>query len=300
MRAEAGDPQYAADLLTATYRMATDCAEPSATGLMGTLIAVSGRANVQRAISAWLARGGTDPAIEVEIARRMALADARLPSAADAVEYDLTAAAHAIRGMLVSDPYWSPMHRDTYMTALRVMPGLRLRAYESFARGHLLLLDELHPGLESWNVRRMSEAQKVAYARMQSPVFPPFPSDAVASDIARFALPSLGAAVGAMYEERAAGAALRAMLAVDAYREVRGAYPETLEAACAAFGLATPLDPATGAPVRYRIENGEPVVWLVGPDAQDDGGLIPYDMEAKYGPGEDRTQVGTDMIFRLR
>jgi len=58
--------------------------------------------------------------------------------------------------------------------------------------------------------------------------------------------------------------------------------------------LNIPLDPATGKPVGYRLENGKPVIWLAGIDGKDDGGKRSYDYQSYYS-----SKPGADLIYRL-
>lgn len=63
-------------------------------------------------------------------------------------------------------------------------------------------------------------------------------------------------------------------LALTAYHAERRRYPETL-AVLAAAGWHIPDDPFTGQPYVYRLEGDGFVVYSVGPDMTDDGGLPP-------------------------
>ncbi|MFG0253144.1 MAG: HAAS signaling domain-containing protein [Phycisphaerales bacterium JB038] len=64
-------------------------------------------------------------------------------------------------------------------------------------------------------------------------------------------------------------------IALERYRRERGAYPPTLAALVPAYLPSVPLDRCSGAPVRYRLESGRPLVYGVGPDGDDDGGRLP-------------------------
>jgi hypothetical protein len=60
----------------------------------------------------------------------------------------------------------------------------------------------------------------------------------------------------------------RAALAVSAYKRKTGAWPKKLDSA----GCGTLLDPFTGKPLVYRLDDRGPMVYCVGPDLKDDGG----------------------------
>jgi hypothetical protein len=63
-------------------------------------------------------------------------------------------------------------------------------------------------------------------------------------------------------------------------REHGGQLPETLDALVPGLLPAMPFDRMTGQPVQYRVVEGKPLVYSVGPDHDDDGGRIPLD---EYG-----------------
>lgn len=65
-----------------------------------------------------------------------------------------------------------------------------------------------------------------------------------------------------------------AALAVERYRQKHGRWPERLADVVPDFLTAIPADPSDGAPLRYRrLEDGA-VVYSVGDDGQDGGGLL--------------------------
>jgi hypothetical protein len=76
-------------------------------------------------------------------------------------------------------------------------------------------------------------------------------------------------------ELRAEIAGVRAVLALELYKEAHGAYPESLAAVVPEFLSEVPVDPYTGEPVIYRRDAKQRfVVYCVGADCRDDGGKI--------------------------
>jgi hypothetical protein len=81
-------------------------------------------------------------------------------------------------------------------------------------------------------------------------------------------------------------------VAVERYRLANGRWPETLaDVVKARLIEQIPTDPYNGEPVRYRRLKDGAVVYCVGPDGQDDGGLI----NRKGDP----TKAGFDLGFQL-
>jgi hypothetical protein len=65
-----------------------------------------------------------------------------------------------------------------------------------------------------------------------------------------------------------------AALAVESYRLAHGKWPESLASMGPELLRETPIDPFDGRPLRFRrLENGL-VIYSVGPDGQDDGGIL--------------------------
>ncbi|HET6250920.1 MAG TPA: hypothetical protein VFE47_24740 [Tepidisphaeraceae bacterium] len=63
-------------------------------------------------------------------------------------------------------------------------------------------------------------------------------------------------------------------IALTKYRLQHGAYPKTLESLTPDFIASLPLDPFDGKPMRYRLENGDAIIYSIGKDLKDDGGNI--------------------------
>jgi hypothetical protein len=79
------------------------------------------------------------------------------------------------------------------------------------------------------------------------------------------------------------------MIAVEHYRRANNRWPGSLTDLVPAHLQEVPLDPYDGAPLRYRRFDEGVVVYSVGPDGQDNGGML--DKVA--------TTAGTDLGFRL-
>ena len=70
---------------------------------------------------------------------------------------------------------------------------------------------------------------------------------------------------------------------------VGGSLPRNLAAACREAGLkAVPIDPFSGQPMKFVVRDGRPVVYSVGKDGKDDGGMV---------DSKNDTQPG-DLIYR--
>lgn len=79
------------------------------------------------------------------------------------------------------------------------------------------------------------------------------------------------------------------LIAVRRYALAHGTLPPDLQTAAREAGLpSVPVDPFSGQPMRYRVLNGKPLVYSVGPDRKDDAGLV----EWKGGPGDILFQIG--------
>jgi hypothetical protein len=78
-------------------------------------------------------------------------------------------------------------------------------------------------------------------------------------------------------------------LAAAAYRQKQHRLPERLDELTPAFLPAIPFDPFDGQPLRFKRDGSDVVLYSIGPDDVDDGG-IPWDEMGKKG----------DLVFRIR
>ncbi len=92
---------------------------------------------------------------------------------------------------------------------------------------------------------------------------------------------AIGSFVPAFHEAAMKQATLEAMmlatrtgLACKIYRKKTGRYPEKLETLVPDILPEVPIDPFTGKPLVYKIENGELLVYSLGTNQKDDGGRM--------------------------
>ena len=80
------------------------------------------------------------------------------------------------------------------------------------------------------------------------------------------------------------------LLAVERYRLAHGRWPDALAELTPAYLEEPLLDPYTGKPISYKRLDDGVLVYSVGPDETDDGGLLDR---------QNRIRVGTDLGYRL-
>ncbi|MEO1235642.1 MAG: hypothetical protein AAFX76_02515 [Planctomycetota bacterium] len=86
-------------------------------------------------------------------------------------------------------------------------------------------------------------------------------------------LPALGAANRTEDQARQVTAIAPVAIAVAGYRAEHGNYPEALDDLVPDWLDAVPIDGYSGEPLRYVVIDGRPVIYSVGPDLEDDGGV---------------------------
>ena len=70
-------------------------------------------------------------------------------------------------------------------------------------------------------------------------------------------------------------------IAVHRYRLANGSFPETINQLVPEFLESVPVDVITGDPLKYQLTDGEPVIYSVGADLDDDGGVEAVDSDGK-------------------
>lgn len=81
--------------------------------------------------------------------------------------------------------------------------------------------------------------------------------------------------------------AARAAVALQRFRLAEGRWPDALKELVPRFLPVVPPDPFDGQPLRYRLENGAPLLWSIGHDRVDDGGRLMVRRSAEERVGVD-------------
>jgi hypothetical protein len=108
--------------------------------------------------------------------------------------------------------------------------------------------------------------------------------------LAKILLPAVGKVVLAAHRKDALSACARAAVAAERYRHDRGRWPETLAVLVPDYLGEVPTDPFDGQPLRLVRTDDGLVIYSVGPDGEDNGGVL--DRRNPRAPG-------TDLGFRL-
>jgi hypothetical protein len=176
--------------------------------------------------------------------------------------------------------------------ALSPQPGLPLDSALAFAAGpggvildpgrravlesHRQLTDaaERESRLQPWDPAAGEELLQIEQQHFGNgargtdwPVAGPGPGIAV-----RLLAPALGQAASVRRSSRTAVEAAATAVALTRYRRAHGDWPSSLDLLVPRFLAAIPRDPFDGAPLRYALRDGVPLMWSIGNDRIDDGG----------------------------
>ncbi|MEN9362657.1 MAG: hypothetical protein RL095_4192 [Verrucomicrobiota bacterium] len=100
----------------------------------------------------------------------------------------------------------------------------------------------------------------------------------VSTGLVRMTLPNLSALPTKAFIFRSHDEGLRLALACELHQRQHGAYPSTLED-LKPWIPKLPLDPITRGPLHYKLVDGKPLIYSLGLDLDDDGGLRKYEMK---------------------
>jgi len=119
----------------------------------------------------------------------------------------------------------------------------------------------------------IADARRPFAARSPAPAAPP-----TADPISDMLTPTFGNTRIRETEADTQNALLLTMLALRAYKLDHGAYPATLAALAPGYLQAVPDDPfALSGPLRYKRLSAKYLLYSVGPDGKDDGGVAIFD-----------------------
>lgn len=88
-------------------------------------------------------------------------------------------------------------------------------------------------------------------------------------------LPALGKAMQSGDDAIQSREGILTVIALERYRLAHGAYPKALSELVPEFLQALPLDRYDGSPIRYKLVAEKPIVYCIGIDLKDDGGVPP-------------------------
>jgi hypothetical protein len=149
-------------------------------------------------------------------------------------------------------------------------------AFGSMPQQHASILHLMNEIVEAAKLPPVQQQERLRQFDAEFKVHPP-------PALARLLVPSvlkIGEACGRYCAQlRCAAAAL----AMERYRQAQGRWPDKLDALAPKYLVEVPDDPFDGKPLRLRRFAEGIVVYSVGPDAVDDGGVI----DRKGGPGTD-------------
>jgi hypothetical protein len=134
-------------------------------------------------------------------------------------------------------------------------------------------------------MNEMIEAQKLPAAerdRRMAEIEAAVPEDPI---LVRMIMSSVSKIGEASHRHQAELRCAAAALAVERYRQKHGRWPDDLKALTPEFLKAVPTDPYDEQPLRYRKDPEGVVVYTVGADRKDDGGV--FDTLNRYGSGSD-------------
>jgi hypothetical protein len=160
---------------------------------------------------------------------------------------------------------------------------------------HLRLMRELLNDVRGgWPVLLERTAKYEAVRREQTAVRPPWRS-APWERPSSIAGPFRGMAERAARETARLRAAAAGVAAVR-YRRAEGRWPRSLQELVPKWMAAAPLDPFTGKPMAFLVDDEGVVVYSVGVDGRDDGGVETPEMN----DGVSSRNGSPDVVFRVR
>ncbi len=156
---------------------------------------------------------------------------------------------------------------------------LAFRLRVNYANDHALMLSLMNRGIATTRLpshqQAAAEKELIAEVRRQ----------AERAVLVRLLFPALEKVSEAARRKQAQVRCMMTTLAVERYRQAHGSWPETLNQLVPEMLAAVPLDPFDGEPLRYvKVADGI-IVYTIGVDGVDNGGVL--DRENPIRPGAD-------------
>jgi len=114
--------------------------------------------------------------------------------------------------------------------------------------------------------------------------------------IASLLLPALGKSLNSLQQIRTRRDAARLTIAAHRFRRVNGAFPADACELVPSYLDRIPPDRFTGEAMTYRAEQGVPIVYVTGPDADDDGGVPPVRRPRNQAATIDRFNASRSVV----
>lgn len=166
------------------------------------------------------------------------------------------------------------------------------QAIAQYLAGMGLLLEDGRTAKSAGDLMRGERTPLVAL------INPETPYRRLRSFYAAALIPALERAVGRAFRLETDRSLLMAEIAVHRYRTRHGRWPDRLEVLVPEFLSALPVDGMDGKPVRYRpTEDGGFVLWSVGEDGVDDGGVTQLPQSPWHGRSYSPWLRGKDAVW---
>lgn len=290
-----GKTSEAVELALAAYRMSTDLARDPNAFLLESLISVVGRTIAGKTLFIILHSGTTDAKTDIEIARRVSELESQIPNAYRFYQQEIQSKDATLEDILIKQDYSQvkavdslPPYNSFGVFLIKLLPGLRIRTYNSYIKFSQEYSEKLRPSTEKWDFQTLTAVTPKAdtFSWSLSPI------DKLGYYCFTSGRPYTLALMKSLYFSRTMGSTLASFAACSAYKKLNGQFPATLELAITQAKLPMPIDLATSKTIGYRLENGNPMIWFAGVDGVDNGGKQPYERLLHYNALE-----GKDLIF---
>lgn len=285
---EEGKLEQAAEIALAAYKMASYLNTDPNSGLLFPLVSEVCRDIMAKVLFDLIAQDNLKSDTLIIIAKEIQDADSKVGRPYEVMLREWRIAQISLDNTLVGEVEEKrDEYLKKYLKANYLPYGLKQRLYKHLMEKIQMNIFLLSVPLKQWDFASTKAAEKLS-DKLSESIIDSFLRDIVQSHSR--------STMRMLYMGQASGAALRALAICEAYKKINGRFPSSLEQAFEQLrekaDLRTPIDPITRKAIKYRLENEKPVIWLLGTDGQDDGGINNYTKnQANMYP------EGQDLIF---